>query len=161
MVGLPKHLQLTADTSVDTSVENVTQRIFHILGSHCSPHGGGVTAPSQMTQIWKALGRKLKVVHRGNHKGKNGPWTEFITDLLQRGYPVIISKETSNLSEYHYMVATRIRQSAKYYSFCHRKTGVCSPWTLHEESFIFVHEEDSPGKWESADTHFVAAIVEK
>lgn len=142
-------------------MENVTQRIFHKLGSRCSPHGGGVTSPAQMSRIREVLGRKLKVFHRGNHEGKNGPWTEVIIDLLKRGYPVIVSKETSYVDEHHYMVVTRIRQSAMYYSYCQRKTGVCSPWTLQEESLMFVHEEDSPGKWESADTHFVAAIVEK
>ena len=155
-VGLSTHLPLT----MDTSVENVTQRIFHQLGSYCSPHGSGVTSPAQMTRIKKFLGRELKVIHRGDRKGKNGPWTDFIINLLRRGSPVIVSKETSYLGEHHYMVVTRIRQSSKYYSFCHRKTGVCSPWTLKEESLMFVHEEDSPGKWVSADTHFVAAITE-
>lgn len=157
MVGLSTRLPLT----MNTSVENVTRRIFHKLGSHCSPLGRGVTSPAQMTRIKKVLGRELKVVHRGDHKGKNGPWTDLIINLLQRGSPVIVSKETSNRGEHHYMVVTRIRQSAKYYSFCHRKTGVCSPWTLKEKSLIFVHEEDSPGKWVSADTHFVAAVIEK
>lgn len=156
MLGLSTHLPLT----MNTSVENVTRRIFHQLGSHCSPHGRGVTSPAQMMRIKKFLGRELKVIHRGDRKGKNGPWTDLIINLLQRGSPVIVSKETSYIGEHHYMVVTRIRQNSKYYSFCHRKTGVCSPWTLKEESLMFVHEEDSPGKWVSADTHFVAAIVE-
>lgn len=142
-------------------MENVTRRLFHKLGSHCSLHGGGVTSPAQMTRIRQVLGRELKVIHRGNHEGRNGPWTDLIIELLQRGYPVIVSKETSTRDEYHYMVVTRIRQSAKYYSFCHRKTGVCSPWTLKEESLMFVHEEDNPGKWENADTHFAAAVTKK
>ena len=30
-----------------------------------------------------------------------------------------------------------------------------------KESLLFVHEEDKPGKWESADTHFVAAVISK
>jgi len=156
IVGLSTHLPLT----MDTSVENVTRRIFHKLGSHCSPHGRGVTSPAQMTRIKKFLGRELKVIHRGDHKGKNGPWTDLIINLLQRGSPVIVSKETSYLGEHHYMVVTRIRQSSKYYSFCNSKTGVCSPWTLKKESLMFVHEEDNPGKWVNADTHFVAAIIE-
>lgn len=156
MLGLATHLPLT----MNTSVENVTRRIFHQLESHCSPHGRGVTSPAQMMRIKKFLGRELKVIHRGDRKGKNGPWTDLIINLLQRGSPVIVSKETSYIGEHHYMVVTRIRQNSKYYSFCHRKTGVCSPWTLKEESLMFVHEEDSPGKWVSADTHFVAAIVE-
>lgn len=161
VVSSSTHLPLM----MDTSVENLTRRIFHKLGSHCSPHGRGVTSPAQMARIKKAfkkvLGRELKVIHRGEHEGETGPWTNMIIDLLQRGYPVIVSKETSNLGEHHYAVVTRIRQSAKYYSFCHRKTGVCSRWTLQEESLMFVHDEDSPGKWESADAHFLAAVIEK
>lgn len=161
LTGLSTPLPL----NMDESVENVTQRIFHRLGSHCSSHSRGVTSPSQMARIRKAfkkvLGREVKVVHRGDRNKETGSWTELIKDLLQKGYPVIISKETTNLGEYHYVVATRIRQSAEYYSFCNRKTDVCSPWTLREESLLFVHEEDKPGKWESADTDFVAAVIGK
>lgn len=150
---------------MDSAVENMIQRVFLSLGSHCSPHGRGVTSPAHVAQMKKAfrnaLGRELKVVHRGNHEKESGRWTEFIRDLLKKGFPVIVSKETKNLSEHHYVVATRIKQTAKYYSFCNDRTDVCSPWTLREESLLFVHEEDKPGKWESADVHFVAAIIGK
>ena len=147
--------------TMDTSVKHMIQLIFNKLRSHCSSHGGGVTSPAQMARIRiafrKVMGREFKVVHRDGRK-KN---TELIRELLQLGYPVVISKDTNDLGEYHYVVVTRIRQSAKYYSYCNRKTDVCSPWTLQEESLVFVHEEDRPGKWESADTHFVAAIIGK
>ena len=116
---------------------------------------------ARITKDFKNLGQKFKVVHRGNHEQEGSSWTEFIKDLLQKGYPVIVSKETKNLGEHHYVVATRIRQTAKYFSFCNRKTDACSPWTLRQESLLFVHEEDKPGKWESADTHFVAAVISK
>ena len=107
------------------------------------------------------MGREFKVVHRVGRKKDTSYWTDLIKELLQKGYPVVISKETNNPGEYHYVVVTRIRQSAKYYSYCNRKTDVCSPWTLQEESLVFVHEEDRPGKWESADTDFVAAVIVK
>ena len=160
LTGLSTPLPLT----MDASVENVTQRIFHRLGSHCSSHGRGVTSPAQMARIrkvFKVLGRELKLVHRGNHEKDPGAWTELIRDLLQKGYPVIISKETKNLDKHYYVVVTRIRQSAKYYSFCNQNTDMCSSWTLREESLVFVHEEDKPAKWESADAHFVAAVIDK
>ncbi|KAJ7384605.1 hypothetical protein OS493_021237 [Desmophyllum pertusum] len=70
VVSSSTHLPLT----MDTSVENLTRRIFHKLGSHCSPHGRGVTSPAQMARIKKAfrkvLGRELKVIHRGEHEGR-------------------------------------------------------------------------------------------
>ena len=70
MLDWPAHLPLT----MDTSVENMTQRIFSELGSHCSHHGGGVTSPAHMGRIKKAFekvpGRELKVIHRGYHGGK-------------------------------------------------------------------------------------------
>ena len=161
LIGLSTPLPVT----MDSSVKNLTQRIFHKLGSHCSPHGGGVTSPAQMAHVRKAfknaLGREIKVVHRGGRVKDTSFWTELIKDILKKGYPVVVSKETQNQGEHHYTVATRIRQSAKYYSFCNRKTDACSPWTLREESLIFVHEEDKPGKWENADINFVAAVVPK
>lgn len=151
--------------TMDSSVENMTQRIFFELGSHCSHHGGGVTSPAHMVRIKEAFekvpGRELKVMHQGYHEGEAGSWTNLIIDLLKKGYPVIVSKENRKRGQHHYVVVTRIRQIGRYYSFCQRQTGQCSPWTLKEESLMFIHEEDAPGKWEPADIRFMVAVVER
>lgn len=137
----------------------MTERIFHKLGSHCAPHGRGETSPEQMMQISKTLGQRFKVLHRdGLGEGKIH-WTALMQKLLQSGHPVLVSGETSELQAHRYVVVTRIRRSFKYYSFCDEQTDVCTPWTLREESNLYVHEEDNPGKWESNEINFFATIT--
>lgn len=145
--------------TMDSSVKKMTERIFHKLGSHCAPHARGETSPEQMMQISKTLGQRFKVLHRdGLGEGKIH-WTALMQKLLQSGHPVLVSGETSELQAHRYVVVTRIRRSFKYYSFCDEQTDVCTPWTLREESNLYVHEEDNPGKWESNEINFFATIT--
>lgn len=145
--------------TMDSSVKKMTERIFHKLGSHCAPHGRGETSPKQMMQISKTLGQRFKVVHRdGLGEGKSH-WAALMQKLLQSGHPVLVSRKTSELQAHHYVVVTRIRRSFKYYSFCDEQTDECTPWTLREESNLYVHEEDKLGKWESNEINFLATIT--
>ncbi|XP_068740612.1 uncharacterized protein [Montipora capricornis] len=159
-IGLLSGSSTPLPQTMSSAVQNMTQRIFHKLGSHCSPYGRGVTSPVQMLRIRKALGRRFKVVHRDRLDKDKNHWTGLVRRLLQNGHPVIVSRETNILEEHHYVIATRVRQSLKYYSFCNRQTDACSPWTLREESVLYVHEEDKPGKWESSDIQFLATVIE-
>lgn len=145
--------------TMDSSVERMTQRIFHKLGSHCAQHGRGETSPMQMMRISKTLGQRFKVVHRDGRGEGESHWTALMKKLLESGHPVLVSRETNEPQAHHYVVVTRIRQSFKYYSFCDEQTDVCTPWTLREESNLYVHEEDKPGKWESNEINFLATII--
>ena len=113
----------------------------------------------QMLQIRKAVGQRFKVIHRDERDKDQSDWTELIKKLLLNGHPVIVSRDTNDPMDNHYVIVTRVRQSFKFYSFCNRQTGTCTPWSLREELALYVHEEDKSGKWESSDIHFLATVI--
>ena len=152
--------------TMNAAVENFTNFIFSELKSHCSPRGRGVTSPARMVLINKALeevlGREFTVVHRQYLGGESVSQAGLLmTKLLESGYPVIVSKEPSDFVEQHYMVVTRVKERVNPYRFCNIRTGRCLPWSSQSQLLVFVVQGNGNGKWESADSRFVAAIVNK
>ena len=149
---------------LDTSpkVKTLIEQIHESLGTSCAARGSGITPPSNMKRIQKwyhaRFGATLNLVYRGERNGgENGTSapTVLAIKLLKEGTPVIVGR-----GEHEFAVATALRQRSHSYRLC--KGEHCSGWATLTESEILVREgfEGRAERWETADTKFVAAIVE-
>ena len=148
---------MTTTEHAQIAIENLSDK----LQSKCSLEDkAALTSPAQMRRIKKWLNHIVfQLVFENDSSNKEKATTQAI-HLLRKGVPVIISKQRGDSVYHHYAVATRLRQRKHWYRNCEVS---CSSWLLLVESEAFVHHGVGKyeNRWESIDTHFVAAILKK
>lgn len=145
-------------------VKALIEQIFHSLDTDCVPSGFGLTSPAKMQQIqdWyrSRFGANLNLIVKYDKNATSVP-TSLAIRLLKEGTPVIVTREGWLESGYNFAVVSALRQRSNSYRLC---AGVeCSGWATITESEIFLNEgfDGSSGRWETADTCFVAAILKE